>query len=70
MGWGGGGVEVLPGWIPDNTGIQWEMSNFGGGDKPPLLFSIYIVAKVNRTSRSSCGYQTLMLTFTISWRTA
>ena len=68
MGWGG--VEVLPGWIPDNTGIQWEMSNFGGGDKPSLLFSIYIVAKVNRTSRSSCGHQTLMLTFTISWRTA
>ena len=68
MGWEG--VEVLPGWIPDNTGIQWEMSNFGGGDKPPLLFSIYIVAKVNCTSRSSCGYQTLMLTFTISWRTA
>ena len=34
------GVEVLPGWLPDNTGIQWEMSNSGGGDKPPLLFSI------------------------------
>ena len=37
-----GGVEVLPGWLPDNTGIgiQWEMSNLGEGDKPPLLFSI------------------------------
>ena len=41
---GGGGwgerLEVLPGLLPDNTGIRWEMSNLGGGDKPPLLFSI------------------------------
>ena len=35
--WGG---MVLPGWLPDITGIQWEMSNYGGGDKTSLLFSI------------------------------
>ena len=36
----GVGVVILPGWLPDNTGIQWEMSNYGGGDKTSLLFSI------------------------------
>ena len=44
------GVVVLPGWfrttsglLPDNTGSPWEMSSFGGGDKPSLLFSIAIM---------------------------
>ena len=27
---GGGGVGVLSGWLPDNTGNQWEMSNGEG----------------------------------------
>ena len=35
----GGGVVVLAGWLTDNTGIQWEMSHYGGGDKTSLLFS-------------------------------
>ena len=42
---------VLPGWFSlhfrvttrDNTGSPWEISNFGGGDKPLLLFSIAIM---------------------------
>ena len=39
------GIVVLPGWfftsglLPDNTGIQWEMNNWG--DNSSLLFSIY-----------------------------
>ena len=24
------GIVLLPGWLPDNTGIQWEKSNYGG----------------------------------------
>ena len=50
---------VLPRWLRDNTGIQWEMGNFGG-------WTNHYIAKVNLTSLSSCGSQTLMLTFTIS----
>ena len=39
------GISLLPGWfftsglLPDNTGIQWEMNNWG--DNSSLLFSIY-----------------------------
>ena len=29
---------VLPGWLPDNTGIQWEMSHYGGGTKHHYSF--------------------------------
>ena len=57
----GSGVVILPGWLPDNTGIQWEMSHYGGGDKTSLLFFCIAI-----TSLSSYGFQTLMLTFTIS----
>ena len=63
-GWGGGGgVVVLPGWLPDNTGIQWDMDNWGDGH---IFITIFYIAKVNLTSLSSCGFQTLMLIFTIS----
>ena len=26
-------VVITSGLLPDNTGFQWEMNNFGGGDK-------------------------------------
>ena len=66
------GVPVLPGWIhgatsgllPDNTGSQWEMSNFWGKGQT-------IITLFNKTKeKPSCGFQTLMLTCTISWLTA
>ena len=41
--WGGGvflvGYICTSGLLPDNNGSQLEMSNFGGGNKPSLLFS-------------------------------
>ena len=66
------GVPVLPGWIhgatsgllPDNTGSQWEMSNFWG--KGQTIITFFNITKV----KPSCGFQTLMLTCTISWLTA
>ena len=69
---GGLGVPVLPGWIhgatsgllPDNTGSQWEMSNFWG--KRQTIITLFNITKV----KPSCGFQTLMLTCTISWLTA
>ena len=34
-------VTCATSWLlPDNTGSLWEISNFGGGYKPSLLFSI------------------------------
>ena len=38
-----GGFRYTSGLLPDNTGSPWEISNFGGGDKPLLLFSIAIM---------------------------
>ena len=66
------GDPVLPGWIhgatsgllPDNTGSQWEMSNFWG--KGQTIITLFNITKV----KPSCGFQTLMLTCTVSWLTA
>ena len=55
--WVGGGsgtplvVTCATSWLqPDNTGSLWEISNFGGGYKPSLLFSI---AKM----KTPCGFK-------------
>ena len=52
------------GLLPDNTGSQWEMSNFWG--KGQTIITLFNITKV----KPSCGFQTLMLTCTISWLTA
>ena len=61
--WGGGGgggrgssgtpwvVTCATSWLlPDDSGSLWEISNFGGGYKPSLLFSI---AKM----KTPCGFK-------------
>ena len=59
-GGGGRGLWVLPGWLSDKTGNQWEMTNL------QTIITLLYITKVNCTSRSPCGFQTLMLTFTSS----
>ena len=54
-------IVVLPGWfftsglLPDNTGIQQEMDNWGGTINH---YSSLYITKVNPTSRSTCDFQT------------
>ena len=44
-------VTCATSWLlPDDTGSLWEISNFGGGYKPSLLFSI---AKM----KTPCGFK-------------
>ena len=52
--------------MPDNTGIQWEVANYGG-NKPALPF--YITSE-NLTFRSPYAFSNLIMAFTISWRTS
>ena len=59
-------------WVVSTSGLlpdilQWEINNWGGGGDIHHYSSLYI-SKANLTSRSECDFQTLILTFTISWR--
>ena len=50
----------------DGTSIQWNMLSVMWGDE----FSLFLCKKnKNLRSRSSSGFQTLILAFTILWRT-
>ena len=60
-------VVSTSGLLPENTGIQREMNNWGGGGGGAIHdYSSLYITKVNPTSRSTCDFQTLILTFRIS----
>ena len=58
-------VVSTSGLLPDNTGIQREMNNWERGATIHHYSSLYITKEKLRY-RSECGFQTLILTFTIS----
>ena len=71
-GGGGGGCDtplVVGNHFRVTTSYYWysmEMSNWG----VQTNMSLFYIAKMNLTSRSPCGFQTLMLIFTMSrWTT-
>ena len=49
---------------------EYDEMNNGGGGGAIHHYSFLYITKVNPTSRSTCDFQTLILTFRISWRTA
>ena len=49
-------TRAVSGLLPDNTGSQWEMSNFGR--KGQTNITLFNLTKV----KPSCGFQSLMLT--------
>ena len=57
-------VVSTSGLLPENTGIQREMNSWGGGAIHD--YSSLYITKVNPTSRSTCDFQTLILTLRIS----
>ena len=60
-------MVTTSGLLPDDTGIQWGISKFGG-TKPALSF-LYNSSESN-IQINICLFQNLILAFTISWRTA
>ena len=66
------GIVVLPGWFPLQGYYQIYCNRrwiiWGGGGATIHHYSSLYISKANLTSRSECDFQTLILTFTISWR--